>query len=528
MELANCENLPQSGTVQMPAGATMRFVPRVLIVEDDPSARDALARMMPRERYVCEMAESAAVAQKILGRSTFDTVVAEVRVDGFALLDQLRREKPTLPVVLVSASAEIREAVDAMKRGAFHYLTKPYQEAEFLAAVDGAVSARRRAPASASDGLGLVPTRRAKGVDPSPPPAIHTSLELVGTGQAMTRLRETIALVAASSAPVLVTGESGVGKELVARAIHAASARRGQAFVDVNTSAIPADLLEAEIFGHVRGGFTGAAQARKGLLTEASGGTLLLDEIGDMPLDLQAKILRVLQFGEVRPVGSDRAHHVDVRVIAATHRDLPTLVREGRFREDLYFRLDILPVAVPPLRERAEDIPPLVAHHLAKALLRSPDSPVRSIEPCALEILAAAPWRGNVRELVSVIERLVVFVREERIEARHLSFMSVAPPPLPAPSSMLPMAGPSAEAPWTMRRMMEAYAEQVLAQTGGNKQRAAEILDVDLSTLYRWERARKGSQKDGLDAIEDEGGRRPRARRSRSVGAKGASVPPDP
>ena len=195
----------------------------------------------------------------------------------------------------------------------------------------------------------------------------------------------------------------------------------------MNTSAIPHELLESEIFGHVRGGFTGAVQARKGLLTEADGGTLLLDEIGDMPIGLQAKLLRVLQFGDVRPVGGDRAHQVDVRVIAATHRDLPALVREGRFREDLYFRLNVLPVFVPPLRDRREDIPALVAHLLAEARQRAPNSPVRSIGPEALRALTQAPWPGNVRELASVIERAVVFGADEIDPAGRVSRPSRPP-----------------------------------------------------------------------------------------------------
>jgi two-component system response regulator HydG len=326
----------------------------------------------------------------------------------------------------------------------------------------------------------------------------------------MIALREAIDLVAASSAPVLITGESGAGKEMVAQAIHAHSTRHGRPFVAVNTSAIPSDLLEAEIFGHARGGFTGAAQSRKGLVTEASGGTLLLDEIGEMQLGLQAKLLRVIQFGEVRPVGSDHAHHVDVRVIAATHRDVPSLIREGRFREDLYFRLNVLPIVVPPLRERREDIPSLVTHFLAEARKRSPGSPVQSMDGGALEVLCGAPWPGNVRELASVIERLVVFGREERIEARHVSFLAQSAPQQPGR-----WVGWTNDTPWTLRRLMQEYTEHVLTQTGGNKQRAAEILDVDLSTLYRWERSRKGS-------LEDEGlsARPRRTKRSRDAAPK--------
>jgi len=473
----------------------MLFTPRVLLIDEDDDTRATLGRMLPRERYTCETAPGALAGIERLRLVTFDVVIAEVHMadmDGLALLQWIKRERPMLPVMLVSSSSAVEEAVEAMRLGAFHYLAKPCGEEELRAAVDRAVAERRRSPASEADGLGLLPAGGREATKNGAGASANVGLELIGQGPAMNRLQQLIDLTAASSAPVLVTGESGAGKELVARAIHTRSPRRAHPFVAVNTSAIPADLLEAEILGHVRGGFTGATQARKGLLTEASGGTLLLDEIGDMPLALQAKLLRVLQFGEVRPVGSDRAHTVDVRIIAATHRSLPKLVREGKFREDLYFRLNVLPIVVPPLRERREDIPALAAHLLAQARLRSPDSPVRSFDPCALEALAAAPWPGNVRELASVIERLVVFERDETIEARHLSFLANRPP---ESTRMLPLAGVPAESMWTLRRLTQAYTEQVLAKTGGDKARAAEILDVDLSTLYRWERAKRGSRR---------------------------------
>jgi two-component system response regulator HydG len=299
----------------------------------------------------------------------------------------------------------------------------------------------------------------------------------------MRTLQTAIDFVARSSAPVLVTGETGVGKELVARAIHARSSRGELPFVAVNTSAIPHELLEGELFGYARGAFTGAVQARKGLLTEADGGTLLLDEIGEMSFGLQAKLIRVLQFGEVRPVGSDRVHHVDVRVIAATHRDLPALIKEGRFREDLYYRLDVLPLSVPPLRDRREDIPALAVHFLTEACRRAPQSPVRAIGQDALQKLTEASWPGNVRELASVVERAVVFGVDEMIDVRQISAVpsSTAGGSWPFPSN----------APWTLRRLSRSYTEWVLAETGGNKERAAEILGIDLSTLYRWRRSRQ-------------------------------------
>jgi two-component system response regulator HydG len=326
-----------------------------------------------------------------------------------------------------------------------------------------------------------------EGVFSADAPAKVGTTELVGNGPAMRTLQTTIDFVARSSAPVLVTGETGAGKELVARAIHARSARRHQPFVAVNMSAIPQDLLEAEIFGHVRGAFTGAAQPRKGLFMEAHGGTLLLDEIGDLSFALQSKLLRVLQFGDVRPVGSERTHHVNVRVIAATHRNLEALVNEGRFREDLYFRLNVLPVFVPPLRDHREDIPVLATYFLAEACRRAPLSPVRSLGPDALRVLADAPWPGNVRELASSIERAVVFGVDEMIDSNQLSSVPGGAAPSGAPTQGWPF--PS-DAPWTLRRLSRTYADWVLAQTGGDKERAAEILGIDLSTLYRWLRAR--------------------------------------
>jgi two-component system response regulator HydG len=299
---------------------------------------------------------------------------------------------------------------------------------------------------------------------------------------AMRQLVESIALVARSDTPVLILGESGTGKERVARAIHAGGPRALQPFVAVNTSAIPEQLLESELFGHVRGAFTGATQSRRGLMTEAHGGTMLLDEIGDMPLMLQPKLLRVLQFGESRPVGSDRMSQVDVRIIAATHRDLKGLVQEGRFREDLRFRLNVVPLVVPPLRDRREDIMPLALRFLQEARDRNPESPVTAIGDEAMSLMVQATWPGNVRELESAIERLVVLGHDALINAADLAFLQV--PPLAETWTV------ERTEPATLKQMNQAYFQWVLARTHGDKPRAAKILDVNLSTLYRWERAK--------------------------------------
>ena len=278
----------------------------------------------------------------------------------------------------------------------------------------------------------------ARGTPLVPVEASDPAFQLIGGGPAMRSLAAVIDQVAASSAPVLIVGETGSGKELVARAVHARGPRRRGRFVAVNTAAVPEALLQADHFGHPRGAVPGALQARKGLLVEADQGTLLLDEIGDMPIALQAKLLRVIQFGEVRPVGSDRTQRVDVRILASTHRDLPAFVREGRIREDLYFRLNVLPVLVPPLRERREDIPALAAHLFAEACRRAPGAPARAMDPGVLRALSQAEWPGNVRELANVIERAVVFGRVDALAP-------AAPPP--AREAGAPLAPPG---PWPL------------------------------------------------------------------------------
>jgi two-component system response regulator HydG len=444
---------------------------RVLIVDDDPEMREALATVFSVDGHGCELAGDAVAALEVVDRQTFDVVVCDVVMEGMSgleLLDRVKRTHPALPVILITGKGGVQQAVDAVKRGAFQYLVKPFGGDQLRRIVASAVDERQHP----SESIRLS----------QPSPALGKA-ELVGSGPIMRSLQTAIDFVARSSAPVLVTGETGAGKELVARAIHARSDRRSRSFVAVNMSAIPEDLLEAELFGHVRGAFTGAAQPRKGLFTEADGGTLLLDEIGDMSISLQVKLLRVLQSGDVRPVGSDRTHHVDVRVIAATHRNLAERVKDGRFREDLFFRLDVLSVFVPPLRDHREDIPALAAYFLAQACHRAPLSPVRSIGADALRMLSEAPWPGNVRELASSIERAVVFGVDEMIDSNQLAVARSEPAahgwPFPSHS------------PWTLRQLSRTYAEWVLNQVGGDKERAAEVLGIDLSTLYRWQRADK-------------------------------------
>ena len=312
----------------------------------------------------------------------------------------------------------------------------------------------------------------------SPP----TTPRLVGTSDAMAELLRLIECVAPSPAAVLIRGESGTGKELVARAIHDASPRRARPFVAINCTAMPEALVESELFGHARGAFTGAAGGRGGLFAEASGGTLFLDELGDMPSALQAKLLRVLQDGEVRAVGADLSRRVDVRVIAATNRDLEARIRTGQFRADLFYRLEVVPIAVPPLRAHPEDIPALVAHFFGRARMRNPHATVERFAPDVIALLARYAWPGNVRELENLIERLTVFGRCRELSAADVArFAPYVVGEHPAERYELPR-----ERQATLREVEAEYVAWVLERCAHNKTKAAQQLGIDPSTLHRW------------------------------------------
>jgi two-component system response regulator HydG len=453
----------------------------ILVVDDNPEMARCIADALVEERCRCEIAPSGEAALAACRQHEFDVVVSDIRMagmDGVELMTRLRHLQTDLPVILMTAEGSISAAVEATKRGAFHYITKPFASADLRRMVDAAMAARGRSERP----------------QPSRSSLPTGTEELVGSSAAMRELRSRIELVAAATSPVLVVGETGTGKELVARAIHACSPRRSRPFVTVNAAAIPETLLESEMFGHVRGAFTGATQAHRGLLTEADGGTLLLDEIGDMPLGLQAKLLRVLQAGEIRAVGGDRIQRVDVRIVAATHRNLGELVKQGRFRDDLYYRLNVIHLNVPPLRARAEDIPHLAESFLARARERAPQSPVRSISRDLLGLLCEGSWPGNVRELQSAIERLVVLALADELQPRHLPLVNDELSPGPDAAAPTSERGPSdpgdsLKGPELIGidELVRRHVEAVLGHTDGNKGKAAKILGVDLSTLYRWQ-----------------------------------------
>jgi len=440
---------------------------RVLVVDDNLEMACSLSDGLNQVGYVALCASSGREAVEALSSQRVDAVVTDLRmpdVDGMRVLAHSRHLAPERPVIVMTAFSAIEDAVESGRQGAYHYLTKPFRIAElvvFLGRALNEAEARRDPPRS----------RRA--LEPQ-----YTPARILGGGAAMVGVRDLIGRVADAPAPVLILGETGTGKGLVAKTIHQRSRRAGARLVSVNCASLPENLLESEMFGHVRGAFTGAVSDRAGLFAEADGGTLLLDEIGDMAPGLQAKLLHVLERGAVRPVGSTREQAVDVRILAATHRDLTQAVRAGTFREDLFYRLDVLSIVVPPLRERRADIPELVTHCLWIAKARYPQSPVERIVPEAMEVLSNRPWPGNVRQLSHLIERVVLLGSTAEVGVEDLPEIPVigsGQPDLEFSGKILPI-----------RELQSRYVAWALAQTGGHRGKAAEQLGIDAKTLWKW------------------------------------------
>jgi DNA-binding NtrC family response regulator len=441
---------------------------RILIVDDEPVIAESLSEMLEGWGY-----ETAVASDGLLGLAKVEefrpsVVVSDVympNLDGFGLLRELRELHPETAVILLTGQGTVEMALRAIQEeGAFHYLEKPIDFAKLRLVVERAVEyaeARR-------ENLALRLQLRDRGAFG----------ELVGASEPMRQIYALIEQVAPSSASVLLTGDSGTGKELCARTIHNLSPRKNNAFVAINCSAIPETLMESELFGHERGAFTGAAARRLGCFELANGGTLLLDEISEMPVSLQAKLLRVLEDRTIRRLGGSQELSVDVRVLAATNRDPQGAVRAGTFREDLLYRLNVITVELPPLRKRKEDIP-LLAQHLVAQLAQRHERPARLLSPAAVEALQSHSWPGNVRELRNVIERAVIICSSEVIERHHL-----APYPLEQRAQSrgedtitLPVGTPIDE---VERRMIL----RTLQKTENNKTRAAELLQISLKTLH--------------------------------------------
>jgi two-component system response regulator AtoC len=438
---------------------------RLLVVEDDAVARDLLCEILRADGYEVEAVDDGAPAVERAGDGRYELVLTDVRMERLGGLDVLRaftENSPTTPVILITAFGDVTGAMEAIGHGAYDYVSKPFNVEELRLTVARALERRRLS---------------AEAVTSGPPGGDRNQVaEIEGKSQRMLEVYKLVARVAPSTATILVVGESGTGKELVARAIHNRSPRAAKPFVPVNCTALSESLLESELFGHARGAFTGAVTAKRGLFETANGGTLFLDEIGDMGPKMQAQILRVLQDGEMRPVGGTEAIRVDVRLVCATNRDLDAEVKAGRFREDLYFRINVVTVRVPPLRDRAGDIPILVRHFINK-IARREGRTEASISPEALDVLCRYGWPGNVRELENAIERAVAVAKGN----------VVLPSDLPADvygGAQIAPASIIDDRP-TLGELEKRYIALILAECGGNKKRAAEKLGIDRRTLYR-------------------------------------------
>jgi DNA-binding NtrC family response regulator len=440
---------------------------RILVVDDEPAVATVIASMSESFGYESVVAGSVGEALERFANGSFDAVLTDLSLgerDGMELLRIVQQQAPEVPVVLITGRATIDSAMAAIRAGAYDYVAKPVTSDALGALLRRAVEKRRMA----QEVRLLQQEITSK----------YSLQNIAGRSPRMLEVFKTVARVATGRAPVLILGESGTGKELVARAVHAQSPRHSRRFVPVNVSAIPETLLESELFGHVRGAFTGATQNRRGLFEEAHQGTLFLDEIGDLSPPLQAKLLRVLQEQSLKPVGGNEEIAVDVRVVAATHRDLDDMVRSGRFREDLYFRINVVSITLPPLRERVEDIPLLVEHFLRKyeheTGLRAPRT-----TPEAMERLCSYGWPGNVRELENVIERAMLMSTQGQITPDALPPRITRQPPSP---ELIPLS-----------ELIERYVAQVLEHTRGNRSRAAKILGISRRTLHRMEKRKRVS-----------------------------------
>jgi len=438
---------------------------RVLIVDDDDALRESLAMLLSAEGYDLVSAANGEEALVRLDETPVDVILCDLRmpgIDGFDLIPQLGRRLPGVPVILMSAHGTTDLAIEAIERGAYDYLAKPFQPSELLLMLR---KTQERERLRRANQLLQRDVERALGDRP-----------IVAASQSMIDLLELLERTAAYKTTTLLTGESGTGKEVLARAIHAQSPRRDEPFVPVNCGAIPENLLESELFGHAKGAFTGASRPRRGLFAEAHHGSIFLDEIGELPLPLQVKLLRVLQEEEIRPVGESKSQSIDVRVIAATARDLEQEIAAGRFREDLFYRLNVVRLHVPALRERREDIPLLVDHFLAR-FRETLGKPVRGIADDALDRLTRYRWPGNVRELENVMERAVILADGDHVTLGGLPDNVIhAPDDGPEPSGDFSLK--------EARRSFEArMIRRALRATNGNRTHAAKLLEISHRAL---------------------------------------------
>lgn len=433
---------------------------KILVVDDDTTHRMMLRAILTDEGYAVVEADDGTIAIKAVEEEFFDLILMDVRMtemDGIEALEEIKRLSPGIPVLMMTAYPEVPAAVKAMKLGAWDYLTKPLDTDELRLRI--------------AKLLGQIPMQ----ADQQQTPAI-TATDLIGNSPNMQQLLQTVALVAPTDTTVLILGESGTGKELVADTVYANSERRQKPLVKVNCAALPENLLESELFGHEKGAFTGAIAKRKGRFEVANGGTIFLDEIGEIPLSVQVKLLRVLQEQQFEPVGSSKTMSVDVRVIAATNRNLEEEVEQGRFREDLFYRLNVFPLHVPALRERKEDIAMLAEHFLTKFSDRHKRQ-IKGFSPRSLDLMMRYEWKGNIRELENSVERSVILCREEYIAPQYL------PAPIQAVAREDEAEAPEPESGVTLKEMEKQLILSTLKQFDGNRTKTAETLGISRRSL---------------------------------------------
>ena len=450
----------------MPQRDIMNKRKSILVVDDDQDIRRTLQRLLERKKYKVSTADDGQAALELIQKQPIDLILTDMRMprmDGLQLLKAAKMLAPEIEVILITAYAEVDTAVEAMRHGAFHFISKPLDRSQILLTITRALEKRalvlenqvfRQQLATAHHGGGII-----------------------GESSIVQELIAEVEQIAPSDSTVLILGETGTGKEVFADALHAASLRCDKPMIKVNCAAIPADLLESDLFGHEKGAFTGAAERKLGRFELANGGTLFLDEIGDMSMDLQSKLLRVLQEGEFERVGGTETIAVDVRLIAATNKDLVAAVEAGEFREDLFYRLKVMTLELPPLRERLEDIP-LLANHFLRKYSEKNNKPMRGIAREAVDALKRYDWPGNVRELENVIESVVVLTQTEVIELANLPEL-VRPGAIPAgPSIVIPFGTP-------MAKIQQIALEATLEITNGDKKLAASLLGITVQTIYR-------------------------------------------
>jgi len=440
--------------------------PRILVADDEEEIRYMLRLHLDREGFQVDTADDGTEALEALEDGQFDCVLCDLvmpRTTGLEVIEALRDRGDTTPVVLMSAHADVDTALQAVKAGAFDYIPKPFRTEEVLFRLRKAIQQTQLVAE-----IGRLRETLGEQLDFG---------GIIARSEEMQKVFNTIRKVADYKTTVLLQGESGTGKELVARALHFNSVRREKPFIAVNCGAIPENLLESELFGHVRGAFTDATRTRRGLFEEADGGTLFLDEIGELPLSLQVKLLRVLQEGEIRRVGDSRTTPVDVRVVAATVRDLADEVSKGGFREDLYYRLNVLNLPLPPLRARRGDIPVLVEHFVAKFNERL-GTAIQGVEPAAIKLLVQYPWPGNVRELENAIERAIVLADGDRLTVTDFSRIRESQDRI-----RQTLASGELSIKKTTRIIEEELIRRALTKTGGNRTRASEFLEISHRAL---------------------------------------------